>query len=84
MNHQPLVSDNRSAPPHVGPLEYLTAGVLCLVIVLLCWMVLVAYLPQQVRLVPLEWEVAAVVSVLSAALALTSIVALRHTRSVEH
>ncbi len=62
-------------------LERTTATVLVLVVLSLVWIVGAAYLPGIVRLASLEMEVAVVLTLLSLALLLVSIVALLHTRS---
>jgi ethanolamine permease len=74
-----------AAPPRRGPartvLEAVTAGVLLLVLAAIAWVVLAAYRPQAFRLASAEVEVAAVVALLTAALALVSAAALWPTRS---
>jgi hypothetical protein len=72
---------NRGKPPQSGLfLEWLAAFVLLLVAFALGWMILVAYRPDWLRLGSLENEVVALVGLLSVALILVSVVALRNTR----
>ena len=61
-------------------LELVASGVLLLVIASLGWIMLAAYQPTWLRLPPLELEVLLVLSLLTAALVLVSVVALRQTR----
>jgi hypothetical protein len=65
-----------------GPvwLEWLTGAVLLLVLVALGWMVWAAYGPGWGRLPSLTAEVVLVLTLLTAALVLVSVVALLHTR----
>jgi hypothetical protein len=74
-------ADKERAP---GPLslvlEWLTAGVLVLVLASLGWMVVAAYLPAWGRWLPVEAEVNLVLVLLAAALILVSALALLHTR----
>jgi hypothetical protein len=62
-------------------LERITAFVLLLVLAALGWMVLATWRPEWGRWVALEVQVWVVLALLTAALALVSIVALLHTRS---
>ena len=61
-------------------LELVASGVLLLVILSLGWIMLAAYQPDWLRLPTLELEVVVVLSLLTAALVLVSVVALRQTR----
>ena len=61
-------------------LELIASGVLLLVILSLAWIMLAAYQPDWLRLPTLELEVVLVLSLLSGALVLVSVVALRQTR----
>ncbi len=62
-------------------LERATALVLLLVLLAVGWMVLAAYFPEWDWRLPPDAQVALVVALLTAALALVSVVALLHTRS---
>ena len=66
--------------PGMTFLEWITAGVLLLVVLSVGWMILAAFQPALGRLADLEAEVVATLVLLTAALTLVSIVALRHTR----
>jgi hypothetical protein len=72
---------NQPNEPSFPLLERITGLVLVLVVVALAWMVAVAYEPTWLRFAALQVEVIVVVALLSAALALVSLVALLHTRS---
>ena len=61
-------------------LELVASGVLLLVILSLGWIMLAAYQPDWLRLPSLELEVLLVLGLLTAALVLVSVVALRQTR----
>lgn len=61
-------------------LEFVASGVLLLVLFSLGWIMLAAAQPTWLRLPSLELEVLVVVGLLSAALVLVSVVALRQTR----
>jgi hypothetical protein len=61
-------------------LEWLTEGVLLLVVAALGWMIAVAYEPNWGRLASVEVEVVIVLALLVAALLLVSLVSLLHTR----
>lgn len=61
-------------------LEFVASGVLLLVLLSLGWMMLAAAQHTWLRLPSVELEVVLVVSLLSAALLLVSVVALRQTR----
>ena len=61
-------------------LELVASGVLLLVIASLGWIMLAAYQPDWLRLPSLELEVLLVLGLLTAALVLVSVVALRQTR----
>jgi hypothetical protein len=81
------MQDNRTSPEREasrGPglllLERMTAAVLLVVLAALGWMILAAYRPEWVRLLPVEAEVIVVLVLLTAALVLVSVVALLHTR----
>lgn len=62
-------------------LEQLTGMVLGLVALALCWMLAVSYQPGVLRLASETTEVVVVITLLSVALGLVSLVALIHTRS---
>lgn len=64
-------------------LERTAAVVLLLVVAALGWIVAAAYWPDAVRLVSADVEVVVVLTLLVAALALVSTVALLHTRSAK-
>ena len=61
-------------------LELVASGVLLLVIASLGWIMLVAYQPDWLRLGSVQLEVLIVLGLLTAALVLVSVVALRQTR----
>ena len=61
-------------------LELVASGVLLLVLLSLGWMMLAAAQVERLRLPSVEVEVVLVVGLLSAALLLVSVVALRQTR----
>jgi len=61
-------------------LERATAGLLLLVLAVLGWMIMAAYVPEWGRLESLELEVLLIVGLLLATLLLVSVVALVHTR----
>jgi hypothetical protein len=61
-------------------LEWLTAGVLGLVLVALGWMAVADRLPTTWRLLPIEVEIFGVIGLLTAALLMVSVLALLHTR----
>ena len=61
-------------------LELFASGVLLLVIASLGWIMLVAYQPDWLRLGSVQREVLIVLGLLTAALVLVSVVALRQTR----
>ena len=61
-------------------LERVASGVLLLVIASLGWIMLAAYQPTWLRLPSLELEVLLVLGLLTGALVLVSVVALRQTR----
>jgi len=71
--------------PRQGPihsvLETATAIVLLMVLAALSWLVLAAYWPQAFGLASPEVEVLVLLALLTTALILVSVVALRHTRS---
>jgi CHASE2 domain-containing sensor protein len=62
-------------------LEHVTAGVLLLVLLALGWMVLAAYWPGWASWTRRDEQVFLLLTLLSAALVLVSVVALRHTRA---
>lgn len=61
-------------------LERFTAGILILVIVILGWIMLAAEVPEAASWLSEEFQVIAILALLSAALILVSVVALLHTR----
>jgi hypothetical protein len=61
-------------------LEWLTTGVLVLLLAALGWMAVADLLPATWRLLPLEVEIFAVLGFLTAAILLISVLALLHTR----
>jgi len=65
---------------HPRWLEWLTEGVLLLVVAALGWMIVAAYEPTWGRFAPLGTEVAVVLGLLVTALLLVSVVSLLHTR----
>jgi hypothetical protein len=67
--------------PHYPLLERATALVLLLVLLAVGWMVLAACFPAWDWRLSLDAQVALVAALLTAALALVSVVALLHTRS---
>jgi len=67
-----------SLPSHL--LEWLTAGVLVLVLAALAWMAAADLLPSSWRVLPLEVEIFGVLGLLTLALLLVSVLALLHTR----
>lgn len=69
------------ADPHPPLLERITAVVLVLVMLVLGWIVAAAYSPNWGRWIGLEVQVGFALVLLTAALLLVSVVALRHTRS---
>ena len=82
MNNDHAASESTQPNEPTYPLlERITGLVLVLVVVALGWMVVVAYEPTWLRFAALQVEVIVVVALLSAALALVSLVALLHTRS---
>jgi hypothetical protein len=66
--------------PMIVLLERVTAAVLVLVLLVLGWMIAAANWPERFSWASTEVEVIAVLGLLSAALALVSVVALLHTR----
>ena len=64
--------------------ERTAATALLLVLASLAWIIAAARWPEWLRLVSLEFEVLVVLALLIAALALVSVVALRHTRPGDH
>lgn len=73
-------SDEPPARRPATALEFIAASVLWLVIAALGWIVLVSWKPGWLRLPSVETEVVIVIGLLSAALVLVSVVALRQTR----
>jgi hypothetical protein len=71
---------SQSSKPAASLLERLTGLVLILVLLAIGWMVLVTLVPGLPRVVSLKAEVIVMIVLLTAALALVSIVALVHTR----
>ena len=71
---------DRPAPQPGSLLERVTAVVLIAVVLVLGWMMVIAYQPEWVRLPSVEAEVIFTLVLLAAALILVSVVALLHTR----
>jgi hypothetical protein len=61
-------------------LERLTAGLLCLVVAFLGWVLIAAYYPESARIISEQTEVIAVLLLLVAALGMVSVLALLHAR----
>ena len=76
----PPADKGRASGPLLLVLEWLTAGVLILVLASLGWMMVAAYLPAWGRWLPVEAEVYLVLVLLAVALILVSALALLHTR----
>ena len=75
-------NDRNESNGGVRRLEQLTGVVLGLVALALGWMLVVSYWPERLRLASGETtEVVVVITLLSVALGLVSLVALIHTRS---
>lgn len=76
MNLDPTPSGSR----HFPILERITAAVLLLVLGALGWMVLASYWPSAAEWGTMQLQVVTVISLLTLALVLVSVVALLHTR----